>query len=134
MAKGATPTTAEKEIHEKAMAILADHLWPVRDENSKIVQYTQGQHNMITQGFMMLMSISAGLLKDVEALQRRLESIERKGLESPLQYRGVWKAGTYPAGTFITHGGSVFHTDKTTDRKPGEGDWTLAVKRGADAK
>ena len=120
--------------HEKAMKLLSDHLWPVRNQDTKVVAYTQGQHNMITQGFMTLMSLNASLSEDVATLRGKLETIERKGLESPLQYRGVWKPGTYPAQTFVTHGGSVFHTDKATDRKPGEGDWVLAVKRGADAK
>jgi hypothetical protein len=50
-------------------------------------------------------------------------------------YKGIWKPGTYCAGSFVTHGGSMWHADTQTDFKPGEGGgWTLAVKKGADAK
>jgi hypothetical protein len=133
------PSTADQisdeEIHKKAMAFLDDHLWPVRSKNSKPVIYTQGQHDMITQGFMVLMELAVGLHHDVGALRDKLTSIERKGLESPLQYRGVWKPGTYSAGSFVTHAGSMWHADKATDFKPGEGGgWTLSVKSGRDGK
>jgi hypothetical protein len=61
--------------------------------------------------------------------------IEQRFEEQGRAYKGVWKDGrTYPAGTFITHSGSVWWAERATERKPGEGDWVLAVKRGADAK
>jgi hypothetical protein len=52
-----------------------------------------------------------------------------------LKYQGVWSAEkTYAPGTFITHGGSVWHSDvESTGVRPGEGGnviWKLAVKRG----
>jgi hypothetical protein len=70
----------------------------------------------------------------LKALCSHIEGLERRLTENPLQYRGVWREQPYPAGSFVTHGGSMFHTAKATSRKPGEGDWTLAVKRGADAR
>lgn len=52
-------------------------------------------------------------------------------------YRGVWAEGAYDEGDTVTHGGSLWHcnADGTTS-KPGDepGAWTLAVKRGRDAK
>jgi hypothetical protein len=71
----------------------------------------------------------------IKALCAHIDGLERRLSESPLQYRGVWKPGTYAKGSFVTHGGSVFHADKSTDFKPGEGGgWTLCVKAGRDGK
>jgi hypothetical protein len=51
-------------------------------------------------------------------------------------YRGVWKQVRYIRGDTVTYGGSLYHANKDTDEKPGNGsgDWTLCAKRGADAK
>jgi hypothetical protein len=71
----------------------------------------------------------------IKALCNHVDALERRLTDSPLEYRGIWKPDQpYPARTFITHAGSVWHTNKATTRKPGEGDWVLAVKRGVDAK
>lgn len=51
-------------------------------------------------------------------------------------YRKVYRDGErYTQGDLVTWAGSVWHCEKETDQKPGEGseDWTLAVKRGRDA-
>lgn len=97
-------------------------------KNDKIVQYSQGQHDMISFGFQMAFAGVATLRNLIGELEDKVEA------QGPA-YKGVWRAGrTYPAGSFVTHGGSMWHADKATERKPGEGDWTLAVKRGADAK
>jgi HK97 family phage prohead protease len=52
-----------------------------------------------------------------------------------LEYKGVFKSGeTYDRGSFVTFGGSLWHSGaKTTDAPPG-GAWTLAVRRGADGR
>lgn len=65
-------------------------------------------------------------------LADRIEGIERQGPA----YKGIWKPQTtYKKGSFVSHAGSMWHADETTDFKPGEGGgWTLAVKRGADAR
>lgn len=50
-------------------------------------------------------------------------------------YAGVYKAGeTYHRGRLVTWGGSMWHANKTTTAKPGDGsgDWTLCVKKGTD--
>lgn len=52
-----------------------------------------------------------------------------------LVYKGVWKAGeTYQQGETVTWGGSMWHANKSTSAKPGDGggDWTLSVKKGSD--
>jgi hypothetical protein len=65
----------------------------------------------------------------------KVGQLERRFEEQGRAYKGVWRDGrSYAAGSFVTHGGSMWHADKATTRKPGEGDWCLAVKRGADAK
>lgn len=68
----------------------------------------------------------------VNALERRIEELERQ----PFAYDGPHEPGkTYRKGTFVTHGGSVWHCNYTTTSKPGDGPaWTLAVKRGKDAQ
>jgi hypothetical protein len=65
----------------------------------------------------------------------KIDQIERRFDDQGRAYKGVWKPGAYPAGSFVTHGGSMWHADKSTDFKPGEGGgWTLAVKSGRDGK
>ena len=71
----------------------------------------------------------------VKRLCHHVDDLERRHAESPLQYRGVWKADqTFPANSFVTHNGCIWHAEKATARKPGEGDWVMAVKRGRDGK
>jgi HK97 family phage prohead protease len=65
----------------------------------------------------------------------KMGELERRFEEQGRAYKGVWKPGTYAAGSFVTHSGSMWHADKSTDFKPGEGGgWTLAVKSGRDGK
>lgn len=51
-------------------------------------------------------------------------------------YRGIWKQARHTRGDTVTFAGSLWHANKDTDAKPGDGsgDWTLCAKRGADAK
>jgi len=52
-------------------------------------------------------------------------------------YRGVFKDGEcYEKGDTVTWAGSLWHCNAETKDKPGEGSdqWTLAVKKGRDAK
>ncbi|EGA0266848.1 phage portal protein [Escherichia coli] len=53
-------------------------------------------------------------------------------------YRGVFRAGeTYHPGDTVTWGGSLWHCNSMTEDKPGEAHssaWTLAAKRGRDAR
>jgi hypothetical protein len=50
---------------------------------------------------------------------------------------GSWEEGrTYPAGTFTTHGGSLWWATAPTSERPGQGKtaWRLVVKRGRAEK
>lgn len=52
-------------------------------------------------------------------------------------YRGVYReGGKYERGDLVTWAGSLWHCEKDTDEKPGDGSecWRLAVKRGRDGK
>lgn len=50
-------------------------------------------------------------------------------------YRGVFKEGElYEPGDMVTHGGSLWHANEQTKAKPGEGPYTLCVKRGRDGR
>ncbi len=52
-------------------------------------------------------------------------------------YRGVHKSeAPYERGDTVTFGGSLWHCDKATTSKPGDGsgDWTLCAKKGRDGK
>lgn len=52
-------------------------------------------------------------------------------------YKNVYQPGaSYEQGDVVTWAGAMWHCDKNTDTKPGDGNdnWTLAVKRGRNAK
>ncbi len=51
-------------------------------------------------------------------------------------YRHAWKEGkSYEQGDAVTWGGSTWHANRDTGAKPGHSDdWTLMVRRGAEAK
>lgn len=112
---------------------IMDHMAELREKRAaksdKVVLYSQGQHDMISAGFQMAFAGLATLRNLIGELEDKLEQ------QGPA-YKGVWRAGkTYSAGSFVTHAGSMWHADKDTCFKPGEGGgWTLAVKAGRDAK
>lgn len=66
-------------------------------------------------------------------LSKRVEALEKAG---GFTYEGTAKAGReYKKGMFVTHDGSLWHCNRQTISQPGHGDaWTLAVKRGKDAR
>lgn len=69
----------------------------------------------------------------VQALDVRLSVVEQKGFA----YCGVWKVGQiYGMGSWVTDHGALWHANRRTDRRPGEGDsgWILAVKAGRDRR
>lgn len=69
----------------------------------------------------------------IHDLRKRVEALESAGT---LSYEGTAKAGReYEKGMFVTHDGSLWHCNHKTIAQPGHGDaWTLAVKRGKDAR
>lgn len=65
-------------------------------------------------------------------LQARVDELEKNRLE----YVGVHAEGKgYRKGHLVTFSGSLWHANKSTTRRPGtDNSWTLAVKRGRDAR
>lgn len=79
-----------------------------------------------------------------KALAAQVRELEHRGVTREhrdpgaggVTYKGVWRAGEeYPAGTFITCKGSLWHANIETSARPGTdgSGWQLAVKRGRDA-
>ena len=69
-----------------------------------------------------------------EAVNPLIERIAELEARPSLTYEGVWSATkAYSAGTFVTHGGGLWHCEDTNvGVQPGNGSssWKLAVKRG----
>lgn len=65
-------------------------------------------------------------------LERRVAELEA----GPLRYEGVHVADkSYSRGAFVTHSGSIWHCNSPTTSRPGDDpSWTLACKRGSDAR
>ena len=63
----------------------------------------------------------------------RVKLLEERGT---LEYLGVFEPERqYTRGNFASHNGSLWHCNCATRQRPGDGpDWTLAVKKGRDAK
>jgi hypothetical protein len=79
--------------------------------------------------------INEKLELELAPLRRRVETLEQR--DRALVYRGVWVPDQqYFEGNFATFDGSLWHCNRTTRAKPGDGtaDWQLAAKRGANGK
>jgi hypothetical protein len=86
----------------------------------------------------------------IETLERRCAELESQlalgdarvkaleGRPAGISYEGVWDAAkVYARGTFITHGGSVWHAEqRSVSCRPGSDPrvWKLAVKKGTDGR
>ena len=94
--------------------------WAILDRFGQIAVHLKGHGVILTE-----------LVARLEAL----ESAAEKAVPG-MNYRGVWKDGGYAPGDVVTFGGSMFHCNKATKDKPGEGStsWTLCVKRGRDGR
>ena len=66
------------------------------------------------------------------AIEARIAELEK----TPFAYDGPHESGkAYRKGTFVTHGGGLWHCNYTTASRPGDGPaWTLAVKHGRDLR
>jgi hypothetical protein len=66
-------------------------------------------------------------------LEARLMTLEQ---QPTMKYQGIWDADrTYYVGDFVTNDGSVWHCDQAcAGVRPPASTWTLACKRGRDAK
>jgi hypothetical protein len=64
-------------------------------------------------------------------LQKRVTELE--SAQGEMRYVGTWAEGkTYSPGSFATHSGALWHCNRKTMEKPGNGnaDWTMAAKSG----
>ena len=78
--------------------------------------------------------IAGAIDKAVAPIKVRIAELE--AAQAEFKYCGVHEAGReYKRGNFATADGSIFHCNRTTTARPGDGDaWTLACKRGRDAR
>ncbi|MDA9407431.1 hypothetical protein [Bradyrhizobium sp. CCBAU 45384] len=105
---------------------------PSPEERRAIEAKVSPQRRAEIEGFVKSLAPVIGdfVLAAITPLKERIKELESR---PTLRYLGIWDAArTYPAGTFVTHGGSIWHTGtETTGVRPGEGGfWKLAVKRG----
>jgi hypothetical protein len=71
--------------------------------------------------------------KVTQPLRNRITELEAK---PEMKYHGIWSEKTsYPVGSFVTDGGSVWFCSKRSTERPGTSDsWQLACKRGRDGR
>jgi hypothetical protein len=78
-------------------------------------------------------TIAEEIKKATAPLKQRIEALETK--MAHWKYCGVWSAGQYEPGNFVTHHGSLFTCLWSTQGEPGKIDaWQLCCKRGKDGK
>ena len=85
-------------------------------------------------GLEMAKEIKNYVRRAMAPLEKRIAELESR---PQVKYQSVYRPGaTYSEGALVTRDGSIFHCNRTTKATPGDGnqDWTLAVKRGRDAK
>lgn len=71
------------------------------------------------------------VMKRSAELEERVLALEARA-NGGMKFVGIWREGLgYEPGSVATHGGSMWHCDRTTTAKPGtSADWTLCVKHG----
>lgn len=94
--------------------------------------------HVVTEGVSGIRVIEAS---DLRSFALAIGTTSGKSLDIPFSvpamlYRGVWADGEYARGDCVTWDGSVWHCEKATETKPGNGsaDWKLCVKRGNNGK
>lgn len=77
-------------------------------------------------------NVKERILRETQPLEARIKALE----EQTFEYRGVHVAGlTYRKGEFVTHQGSLWHTNCTTNSRPGtDNTYTLCCKAGRDLR
>ena len=93
---------------------------------------THAELNELISGIVpVIKSLKNDINNEIGWLKKRVAELDEK---PALKYCGIWKSdGAYGQGDLVTHGGSIWHCNRSTKVKPGDGsDWQLAVKRGAD--
>lgn len=78
-------------------------------------------------------AVKGYLDRELALFEKRIEALEA----GCTKYAGVWqRPAAYARGTFVTHGGSMWHANEdTAGAEPGKSNaWTLAVKAGKDGR
>ena len=120
-----------RELHDEAADVVGERLAadrrPLKMTWGLLAGVISGQH-----------IVREALLGEVGRLEKRIAELEaQQSQQKALPYRGVWKSSeTYRAGSFVTFRGSAWHANQDTDRSPADDPtaWTLAIKKGRDAK
>lgn len=117
-----------------ALKFVTEHieeLRRIRRANSKAVLYTQGQHDMIAEGF-------GSAFASVALLNDRIKELEDRLDKPALAYAGVYqRALDYRRGQAVTYKGSLYIALEAAEpgQIPGESaPWQLAVRAGRDGK
>jgi hypothetical protein len=109
-------------------------------EGKRSVSISQNQYTalkaVVTNGVALARAVGLRDQTKIDSLEARLKTIEATA--KGMKYCGVWKATeAYAKGNFVTADGSLWHANRdVAGVEPGKGDtaWTLAVKRGRDAR
>ncbi|MPZ36600.1 MAG: hypothetical protein GEU95_00825 [Rhizobiales bacterium] len=97
------------------------------ERSNKLVRYTQGQADSVRAMFALLYLL----------IQKQDHKIKELRQSMPaMKYVGVWVPDAdYRQGNFVTDHGALWHANTTTRSRPGtDSSWTLAVKKGKDAR
>lgn len=82
----------------------------------------------------MIAAVKGYVGRQLTPLADRIAALEQR---KSFEYRGIWSADeTYQSDDFVTHDGSMWHTDSETRARPGSpgSPWQLCVKRGRDSR
>jgi hypothetical protein len=116
-----------RELHDEWVA-LKKYCWDAAAENAKAKRPAPYTHRHREADSLVMTALFGRLM----AMEERIAELEA----NPLTYRGTFEEGvTYPARSFVSHGGSMWFTPTKTKSRPNEGaPWKLVVKHGRDGK
>jgi hypothetical protein len=142
-AVGVSDEAKREKAHRVAAAVLRDaSVIAGESKDAETIYRFDGKTHRTTR-----LALRLAIAQGIEVRQEILEIADRvaelddavAALEArkSLFYAGVWEADeSYEEGDFVTDRGSLWHANRATSARPGDGSgaWTLAVKRGKDAK
>lgn len=115
----------------------------MKEQHTGTYAYSKSVHHAL-RASIVLLTAQGHMREQLRQMRKQCDQDRMKALEariatletSPLHYDGPHETGkVYDKGVFVTHDGSVWHCNYKTASRPGEGPaWTLAVKRGKDAR
>jgi hypothetical protein len=118
--------TYEQMEAELANAMVTSFAAPV--VTTKSVPETKSRESLLLKTLSTMTFVIDRLEQQINELQGRIATLEA---QPSLKYLGVWKTGTYSAGSFVTDHGAMWHCNVAAASRPGEdGDWTMCAKSG----